>query len=110
MAERQTTRRFSTGSWAVDFNGLQGRRRADDVLETKIMKTLLIAAVATVAAAAFGSAVPASAHGFDHTVRYDHSRRERVVDRWELRRLEEQRRIEWLRHHRFHDSGFGFRR
>lgn len=87
------------------------------------MKTLLIAAAAV---ACLGAALPASAQTWDrgHTDyraartvsdRFDTFRRDRFVSPWEIRRLEERRRIEWARqHHRFqhgfHDSGYGYRR
>ena len=96
------------------------------------MKTLLIAAAATAAVAALGAALPASAQTWDrggHAVqvqvrpvqaRFDRDDHGHYLSPWEIRRLEarrleERRRIEWLRHHHpFHegyrDSGYGYRR
>ena len=82
------------------------------------MKTLLIAAAAI---ATLGAALPASAQTWDRGhaapihARYVAPRferaRERYVSPWELRRLEERRRLELRFHHDgFRDSGYGYRR
>jgi hypothetical protein len=96
------------------------------ILGDPTMKTLFIAAAAATAIASLGAALPASAQTWDrgHVVhpvvrptpaRFDTVRRDRFVSPWEIRRLEERRRIEWQRqhdrfHYGFHDSGYGYRR